>query len=177
MLELRLEQRSVDATGEYLERVKLRIFAKMQEGMQEAMEGLAAEAVSQAEAAGIHSRSGQLFESILDSPRVKDAPEFVRGTVSAEKGAKHVGLWMEEGYSVPAVKLSDSGQRRRFNRSPRAGFLHRAFKFTASDGAVVWAAGHKAFTVAPHPFMNRAIQAFKAPIMDIIRERVAEAYR
>lgn len=165
MLQLVIEQRSVDSVVDYVERVKLRIFQKMHEGMQEAMEGLAAEAVSQASAAGIQGRTGQLFMDILGSPRVKETPELITGTVSAQSemtsgGRKfkgYLGTAIDEGFHVKAVE-------------------GKLLKFTEADSDTLYRLGHTAFDVRPHPFLRQAKKAFTSPIMEIIAARVAEAY-
>ena len=165
MLQVIIEQRSVDSVVGYVERVKQRIFQKMHEGMQEAMEGLATEAVSQASAAGIQARTGQLFSDILSSPRVKETPELVIGTVDAQSemtsaGRKfkgYLGTALDEGFHVKAVE-------------------GKLFQFTTANSDTFYSLGHTAFDVAPHPFMRQAKEAFTAPIMEIIAARVAEAY-
>ena len=137
----------------------------MRQGMQEAMEGLAQEAVSQAGAAGIQSRTGDLFADILSSPKVKETPELVVGTVSAQSnmtsgGRKfkgYLGTALDEGFHVRAVEGS-------------------LFQFTAASSDTFYSRGHTAFDVAPHPFLRQAKEAFTAPIMEIIAARVAEAY-
>ncbi len=185
MLQVVIEQRSVDQVESYLEKTKLKIFAMMHQGMEESMEALAEAAVSEMHAAGITNRTGDLEANILASPKVTETAERIRGTVGAEgnitlggKRSKHIGLWMEEGYSVPAVKLSDTSQRRYYNKTGQGFSLHKAFKFAPSGGGgVVWASGHAAFTVRPHPFLNPAIRRMTTPIMEIIEARVAEAYQ
>jgi len=165
MLQLVVEQSSVDSVVGYVERVKLRIFEKMHQGMQEAMEGLATETVSQASAAGIQSRTGQLFTDILNSPRVKETAELITGTVNAKSemtvgGRKfkgYLGTALDEGFHVTAVE-------------------GKLFQFTAAGSDTFFSVGHTAFDVQPHPFMRQAKEAFTAPIMEIIAARVAEAY-
>ncbi len=166
MLQIIVEQRSVDTAVEYVERVKQRIFQKMREGMQEAMEGLAAEAVSQASGAGIQSRTGQLFTDILSSPRVKETAELIIGTVDAQSemtsgGRKfrgYLGTALDEGFHVKAVE-------------------GKLFQFTAANSSTLYSMGHTAFGVSPHPFLRQAKEVFSAPIMEIIASRVAEAYQ
>ena len=157
MITLQVEQASVDGVKSYLERVRQRILAGVREGIQEAMEGLAGTAVAQMAAAGIKSRKGDLISAIQSSPKVTEGPEYIRGTVSAEIGMKHLGLWLEEGVHDPAVEGN-------------------LFQFTTPDGQTVFTRGHRAFDVKAHPFLNPALEQYKAPIMDIIAQHVAEAY-
>jgi hypothetical protein len=165
MLQIVIEQSSVDGVAAYLDRVKLRIFANMKLGMQEAMEGLAAEAVTQASAAGIQARTGALFRDILESPKVKETAELIVGRVSAESemtsgGRKfrgYLGTALDEGFHVSVVE-------------------GKLFQFTPPGAETRFTRGHVAFDVAPHPFLSRAKQAFADPIMEIIAARVAEAY-
>jgi hypothetical protein len=180
MLQLIVKQRSEDSVVGYVERVKQRIFQKMHEGMQEAMEGLAGEVIMRASADGIQARSGEFFEKILESAKhVQETPDLIIGRVVAEdtlgRKEKHIGLWLIEGTHVPATKLSENGQRRKFNRKGYDFLLHKAFMFTAG-GATVWAAGHKAFDVRPRPILSEAKESFTPVIMQIIAARVAEAY-
>ena len=164
MIQLAVEKASVDGVKGYLEQVRQRILDAVREGMQEAMEGLAGTVVDKIPGAGIKTRQrvrsnggGDLISAIQQSPRVTTGPEYVRGTVSAEVGNKHLGLWLEEGFHEPAVEGS-------------------LFQFTTPDGDTLYSRGHRAFDVKPHPFMNPALESYKAPIMDIIAQRVAEAY-
>jgi hypothetical protein len=184
MLQIVIEQSSVDNVTAYLERVKEKIFVNMREAMTESMEQLAEVAVQKMSAAGIVSRTGDLVENILSSPTVTETADAIRGTVAAEgsitlggRRSKHIGLWMEEGYHVPAVKLADTANRRYYKKYGHAFALKKAFQFSPSGGgAPVWASGHAAFDVRPHPFMNPAIREMKSPIFDLIQQRVAEAY-
>jgi hypothetical protein len=152
-----VEQRSVDAVESYLERTRQRILSGIRTGMQEAMEGLAFTVADKLQGNPIVSRSGELLGAILASPKVTETPQVIRGTVTADVGKKHLGIWLEEGTHVPAVE----------------GHL---YQFTPADGETVYTRGHRAFDVKPHPFMNPSLREFKAPIMEIIQARVAEAY-
>jgi hypothetical protein len=165
MLQIIFEQQSVDSVVSYVERVKQRIFVQMRLGMQEAMEGLAGEVVSQASTAGIQARTGQLFSDILNSPKVRETAELIIGRVTAESemtsgGRKfkgYLGTAIDEGFHVAAVEGN-------------------LFQFTASSGGTLYSRGHTAFDVKPHPFLREARVAFTDPIMEIINARVAEAY-
>ena len=165
MLQFVVEQRSVDSVVGYIERTKLKIFAQMKLGLQEAMQGLAGEAVSQASAAGIQARTGELFADILASPRVAETPELIVGRVSAKSemtsgGRKfegYLGTAVDEGFHVPAV-------------------TDMLLQFTPAGSETRFTRGHVAFDVAPHPFLRQAKEVFTDPIMQIIAARVAEAY-
>lgn len=157
MINLVIDQASVDSVQSYVEKVRLRILDGIRTGMQEAMQGLAWTVADKLSGNPIVSRSGELLGAVLGSPKVTETPQVIRGTVTAEVGKKHLGIWLEEGTHVPAV----------------AGKL---FQFTPPDGETVYSRGHRAFDVKPHPFMNPSLQEFKAPIMEIISARVAEAY-
>jgi hypothetical protein len=177
MLQLTVEQRSVDSVVDYVERVKMRIFAQMRVGMREAMEGLAAEAVSQASTAGIQMRTGQLFEDILNSPSVHETAELIVGgigvksdmTIKGRTFQGYLGTALDEGYTVPsAVPLS--------RKIDKAQGTAGVFQFIAANGDTRFTFGHKAIRVRPHPFLRQAKEAFTDPIMEIIAARVAEAY-
>jgi hypothetical protein len=78
------------------------------------------------------------------------------------------------------MKLSQSGQRRKYNKALKGGssfagsFMHRAFTFMA-DGTPVWAAGHAAFSVRPRPFATEAMDTWYPPLLEKIQEAVAAA--
>lgn len=177
MLNVIIEQRSVDSVLDYVERTKLRIFAKMHEGMQEAMEGLAGETVYQASAAGIRSRTGQLFTDILSSPKVSETAELIFGRVTMKSemtsgGRKfegYLGTALDAGFTVPSAVPEG---RKIDTRQGTA----KVFEFMAADGESRFTFGHKAIHVKPHPFLHRAKEAYTAPILQIIESRVAEAY-
>lgn len=158
-----LDPASVTETTDYLEEAREKILAAVRTGMQEAMEGLAGEAVSMMSAAGIHQRTGELAENIEDSPKVTETKEVIRGTVSAERDitlggrkSKHVGLWMEEGYHVPEV-------------------TGKLFQFTDADWDTLYSRGHRAFDVKPHPFMDPALREYETTITQIITDAVEGA--
>lgn len=157
MITLQVEQASVDSVKSYLEKVRQRILQGIREGMMEAMQGLAWNVADKLAGNPIVSRSGELLGAVLGSPKVTETPEVIRGTVTADVGNKHLGIWLEEGTHVPAVEGS-------------------LFQFTPPDGDTVYSRGHRAFDVKPHPFMNPSLREFRAPIMAIIEARVAEAY-
>ena len=157
MITLQVEQASIDQLKSYLERVRQGILRGIREGMMEGMQGLAAAVVTEMGVAAIVNRTGALSEAILDSPKVTETPEVIRGTVTAAVGKKRLGIWLEEGTHVPAVEGN-------------------LFQFTEPDASTLYARGHRAFDVKPHPFMNPALREFKGPIMAIIEAHVAEAY-
>jgi hypothetical protein len=165
MLEVKVDQKSVDTTIDYMEAVKQRIFAAIRTGMAEGMELLAANAVEEMGAAGIQNRTGALAENILKSPRVTEDADFIRGRVSAVSLVKARGGGL---YYNNLGNILDMGFHDPQTKSP----LHQ---FTESDGETFWARGHVAFDVKPHPFFRRAVEVSESPIMDIIRARVAEA--
>ncbi len=177
MLQVIIEQRSVDQVVDYVERVKLRIFEKMREGMREAMDTLADETVSKMLGAGIEMRTGELALDILASPSVKETSELIVGTVSPKSEMKsggrtflgYLGTALDEGYTVPsAVPLGKKVGKGQGDAG--------VFQFTTSDGDTRYTFGHKAIRVRPHPFLHEAVEASRAPIMEIIAASVAEAY-
>jgi hypothetical protein len=87
---------------------------------------------------------------------VTETPEVIRGTVSADIGQKHIGLWLEEGTHVKAVQGNLYG-------------------FVEPDGKTFFTRGHKAFDVKPHPILNPALDNLRAAIFDNLQKRVDEA--
>lgn len=163
MIELKVDQRSVDNTLGYLDAVGVRILENVRAAMEESMEGLAAETIEQMIGAGIQSRTGQLLENIGNSARVKETAEFIYGSVSARREMKlggrtflgFVGTAIDEGFHVRAVEGN-------------------LYEFTEPDAGTLYARGHAAFDVKPHPFLAQSQQAYEAPIMDAIRAAIVE---
>jgi len=102
-----------------------------------------------------------------------DGGDTIQGRVTVDdtqgRRMKHLGLWLVEGYHVPAVALANLKKNREFHRGDE-------FMFTASNGATVFSRSHAAFDVKERPFLHQAKEAFSSPIMQIIAARVAEAY-
>lgn len=167
MLQFAVEEESVTGIADYLEQTRQNILAGIRRGMLEAMEGLSFNVADKLQGNPIVSRSGQLLGHVLGSPKVTETQTYIKGSVDAEvgeigpKGQRlHIGLWMEEGTNVPATVGTSKG---------------KLYQFTAADGASVFTHGHKAFKVAPHPFMNPSLQEYRPTILDIIAAKVGEA--
>lgn len=156
MITLVLEQSSVDGVSAYLDRVKQRVLAGVRVGMQESMQELAGQTVEQMVIAGVVSRKGELLTAIESSPKVTETAKVIRGTVSADIGKKHIGLWLQEGTHVKAVKGNLYG-------------------FMGADGGTVFTRGHKAFDVRPHPILNPALDVMRAAIFDNLQKHMDEA--
>lgn len=150
------DESSVAGVADYLEQTRQNILAGIRQGMQQAMEGLAWTVADKLQGNPIVSRSGELLGAVLGSPKVTETPYYIKGTVSSDVGGKHLGLWLEEGTNVKAVE-------------------GKLFHFTAADGASVFTHGHRAFQVAPHPFLNPSLDEYKPTILDIIQSRISEA--
>lgn len=130
--------------------------AGIRTGMKEAVEGLSWTVADKLQGNPIVSRSGKLLGAILGSAKVTETETYIKGTVSGMVDGKPRGLWLEEGVSIPAVQC-------------------RLYQFTQADGTSHWAHGHGAFKIAPHPFLNPSLIEYKPTIIDIIRQRIAEA--
>lgn len=157
MIQLQVDPASVSTVEDYVEQIRRRILLAIREGMMEGMTALAWNVADKMSGNPIVSRSGDLLEGVLDSPKVTETPEVIRGTVSGRSAdGKPVGLWLEEGTHVPAVK----------------GDL---YQFTEPDEGTLYARGHRAFDVKPHPFMNPALADMREPIQNIIAARLEEA--
>lgn len=164
MIDFYVDQASVEQSVEYLETVKLRIFEAVHTGMKEAMDELAKVTVEEMSAAGIQSRSGELAENILQSPKVEENDWTITGRVKAKAKIKRggatfladLGSYLDKGIRVPKV---ESGP----------------FQFASNSAELIWARGHKAFKVPAHQFLRRASESFESPLIEIISERVKEA--
>lgn len=144
------------AVPDYLDQVRLRIMSGIRGGMQQVVEGLSWNVADKLQGNPIVSRSGRLLGAVLGSAKVTESESYIKGTVSGMVNGKPLGLWLEEGISVPAV----------------AGKLYH---FTAADGKSVFTHGHAAFQVAPHPFLNPSLEEYKPTILDIISQRITQA--
>jgi hypothetical protein len=164
MITVTVDQASVTETIDHLEAVRKRIFIGVKQGMREAMEGLAGVAVAEMGAAGIENRTGELAENILKSPRIWENAGEIGGTVKAKATMKlkgrsfegYLGTALDEGFHVKAVDGN-------------------LFRFTEPDADTLYARGHAAFDVKPHPFLQRASESFAPSIIDIIQAAVNAA--
>lgn len=154
------ETGSEDQVADYLERTRQNILTGIRQGMQEAMEGLAWTVADKLQGNPIVSRSGKLLGAILGSPEVTVTPNYIKGTVDSDVGKKHRGLWLEMGTDVPATIHTPKG---------------KLYQFTTADGKSVFTHGHRAFKVAPHPFLNPSLEEYKPTILDLISARITEA--
>lgn len=153
---------SVAQVEDYLDQVKRNIFANVRKGMKEGMEGLAGTVAAKLAGDPIVSRTGKLLAHVLASPKVTETAKYIKGTVDAELGQKHLGLWLEEGTHVPAVaKRKDGGKL--------------LYQFVGRDGNSKFTNGHAAFDVRPHPFLNPSEEEYRGTLLDIIAAKVAEA--
>lgn len=159
-LGLQVDPRSVAQIEDYLEQTKRNIFANVRTGMKESMEGLATTVASKLQGNPIVSRTGELLAHVLASPTVKETQRYIRGTVDAELGKKHLGLWLEEGTQVPATIGTSKGV---------------LYQFAPADGDSVYTHGHRAFQVQPHPFMNPSLEQYQPTILDLITAKIQAA--
>lgn len=162
MLQFAVDEASVAEVTDYLEQTRQNILVGIRAGMKEAMEGLSWTVADKLQGNPIVSRSGALLGFILASPKVTETAAYIKGTVTSDDQnsvfggkVKHVGLWMEEGTHVPAVK-------------------GKLYQFTNAGGDTFWARGHRAFDVKPHPFMNPSLQEYRPTILDIIAAKISE---
>jgi hypothetical protein len=155
-VELVVKPESVDEVLEHVDVVRQRILEGIRGGMKQAMEDLAYNVADKLFGNPIVSRSGELATAILESPKVTETPEVIRGTVTADVGRKHLGIWLEEGTHVPAVD-------------------GKLYEFTEPDSGSFYTHGHVAFQVKAHPFMNPSLKEYQTTIMQIIADSVAEA--
>jgi hypothetical protein len=164
MIDFAVDQSSVDRTIEHLDAVRLRIFAAVREGFEEGMVDLAGTAVAEMGAAGIQNRTGELAENILKSPRVNESRTNISGRVKAQATWKlggrsflgYLGTALDEGYSVPGVE----------------GAL---YQFSEPGEGTLFARGHTAFDVRPHPFLRQAQEAWAPTFLELIATRVNDA--
>lgn len=163
MIELEVNQPSVDQTVEWLESVRLKIFAGVRDAMEEGMLDLAGVVLVEMSAAGIKNRTGDLAESIIKSPKVTETATAISGRVKAEGQMKlggrtflgFLGTALDEGYHVPDVDGN-------------------LYQFSEPDGDTLYRRGHVAFDVKPHPFLREASEAYSPTLIELIEARVNE---
>jgi hypothetical protein len=165
MLEIKVDQGSVDSTVDYMEAVKQRVLAAVRTGMAGGMELLADTTVEQMAVAGVQNKTGALETNIISSPRVTEDAQAIRGRVTGFALVKAKG---GELYYNNLANILDKG----FMDPAEQSAIHQ---IVPPDGDTFWARGHVAFDVKPHPFFRRSLEISESPIMDIIRARVSEA--
>lgn len=155
MIAAQVDPGSLVAVVDHLAQTRKNIFAAVRLGMLQGMEGLSWNVADKLQGSPIVSRSGALLGAILGSPKVVENREVIRGTVSSSVGRKPLGLWLEEGTSVPAVQ-------------------GKLYGFVPADGTSVFTHGHQAFRVAAHPFLNPSLDEYGPTILETIQARIAE---
>jgi hypothetical protein len=150
MIDLAVNPESIAAVTQSFAEHRRWLIAGVIEGMGEAMQDLAL-----ATAENAPRRTGALERAILKSVKVKETSTEIVGTVSGNVGSLHVGLWLEEGTSVPAVVAK--------------------MVLIDADGQPAFIRRHRAFRVPPHPFMNPTLQAQKQQIFETLRRHIRQA--
>ena len=183
MIELQVDQASVNRTIEYLQAVRLKIFENVLEAMQAGKDDLAVAVVMAAVDQGIQARTGKYFDEVLASASAGDIGPEINCSVEIDSTmgmqAKHIGIWLSKGFHDPAVKLSDTGQRRKYRKALRngwnaSGYMHKAFCISAG-GSIKWASAHKAFDVRPRPFPQQALEAWLPSFLETVKGAIAAA--
>ena len=159
MVRFYISQASSASVGDYMESLRGRILLAIREQMGVEMEELAQTVGEKLHGNPVQSRTGNLLSKVLTSPKVYESPGAISGTVTAQDGAKNVGLWLEKGISVPALT------------PPKA----RVFSFFGFNDQLKYSLGHRAFKVAPHAFMIPSLQEREPAILENIRQKVADA--
>jgi hypothetical protein len=67
----------------------------------------------------------------------------------------NLGFWQEFGTNHPALEA-------------------KFMAFMAADGTMVFTRGHRAFSIAPRPFLNPSLEEQKSEIVATIRARLSE---
>lgn len=154
-----IEQASVDSQAAYQQRIKERIYANLRTEMRAQMVNLARAVLSEFGPAGIVQHTGDLAALVATSPDVVETGQVIRGTVSADDGKLHIGLWLEEGTNEPA---SEPGKR-------------KLYGFKLPDGSTQFTRGHAAFKVRPHPILNPALATQRGAIAEGLQAAVNRA--
>jgi hypothetical protein len=159
MIQFYVEPRSIDQVESYLEQVRLRILSAIREGMMQSMQGLAGVVASKLHGDPIQSHSGELSTAVLASPRVKESSTVIRGSVSADVGQKHFGIWFDYGTAYPRQGVAGEGGRKHLSHGRLGEYLR----------------SRMGLRMAPHPIMNPSLEQYKANILATISDRVTEA--
>lgn len=156
MIAVAVEPQSLAAVESSVPQIQERIRQAIVEGMFEAMEGLASNVADKLFGDPIQSRTGALLQAILESPKVSENGDLIRGSISSDVGKKHVGLWLEFGTHVRAT-------------------LGKLYGFMDDDGELAFTRGHKAFEVGPKSFLNPSLREDEENIADILAAKLAGA--
>ncbi len=154
MIDFTVEPDSADRLAEAFAERRAAIIAGVLEGMGAAMTELAI-----ATASAAPHRTGRLAAAIMASVKVRETSKEIKGTISGDVGKLHVGLWQEEGVSVPATMAKRV----------------KAMVLIGQDGSPVFFKSHRAFRVPGRPFMNPTLEEQKPQIIETLRASVREA--
>lgn len=163
MIELAVDQSSVEHTIDWLEAVRLKIFAGIKDAMIDKIEDLAAITVAEMTAAGIHRKTGALVEDILESPGTGENAKEIwtrvlpksNMTLAGRTFFGYLGTALDEGYHVPPIDGA-------------------IYQFTDPDGETLFRRGHVAFDVKPHPFLRESQKIWEPGFFDFVEQRINE---
>lgn len=168
MIRFEVEPQAGTKIAAYMEHVRSRIVSAIRGGMYEAMNDLAqyivasklsGSPIGMQDTPTKYTKPGDLAASILRGVRVggRDGGDEIYGTLSGRpKNQPNLGYWQEFGTVHPAI-------------------AKKLMVFAAPDGTMVYTQGHKAFSIAPRPFLNPSLVERETQIMDTIRARLAAA--
>jgi hypothetical protein len=164
MIRLEVDQPSFDAATDHLEAMRLNILAGICSGMMEGMQMFAGTVAEKLQGNPIQSRTGDLLNTILKSPRVVQTDTYIKGEVSTAGGKfRNLGIWLNFGTKFP-VKGNLSAYPSQF--------LH---SFKPSNRSSIAQRGHGAFRIEPTFFFTDAFDETLPDILSIINQRIAEA--
>ena len=163
MVRFLVTKESAASVDKYTDAVRKRVFAAVTEAMGEEMVTLADTVVSKLHGNPITGRTGKLEQAILQSPKVVDSPGATRGSVSAQDGALNLGLWLEKGHRFPGQRL------KQLELSNKRNILKRL------SVAQIDEMRSRGGRVKPYPFLVPSLEERETPILEHIREKVADA--
>lgn len=151
------------SVGNYMNSVRGRILQAIAEQMGVEMETLADTVAGRLEGNPITQHSGRLLAAVMRSPKVVETQGAIRGSVSAQDGALNLGLWLEKGHRFPNRRL------KLLEKSNKNNILKRLSTDQLQELRT------QGGSVKPYPFLIPSLLERESPIMENIRQKVADA--
>ena len=139
---------------QYIYTAKDRALRGIRTGMRQGMVGLAGYIVAQKLSGQVLNRgTGRLADAVIESPRVWQGPDYIKGSVNAKpKGMPNEGYWQEFGTKAIEGELM------------RMALTADTYTFTRRRRAV-----------GPRPFMNPSLAEYKSQILGLLAENLERA--
>ena len=142
---------------DHLEQTRQSILGGIREAIDQGMHQLAEDVAAKLHGDPINTRTGDLLDAVLRSPRVFSTDTAIIGEVTTQSAKwRNKGLWLEFGTHMPT-------KGRGLPMYPRQFLLTRS------------AVSGSGYRIEPKPFFNPTAQADFPTIIDNIQAKIAEA--